>query len=56
MTLAGALIGATVYADPATGITYSTYATGGYIATKWIVVTNVSPGALGIVSPYAVLS
>ena len=51
----GALIGATVYTDPATGIAYGTNL-GGYIATKWSVTTNVAPGGLGIVSPYTKLS
>lgn len=47
----GALIGATVYADPATGIAYSADG-GGFIATKWKVATNTRPGCLGIISPY----
>jgi hypothetical protein len=47
----GALIGNTVYIDPATGITYGADA-GGFVATKWRVVTNARPGELAIISPY----
>lgn len=48
---AGAYFGNTVYADPATGIA-SAFDPGGYVATKWQVMTNTAPGALGKVSPY----
>ncbi len=53
---ADALIGNTVWVDPATGIAYGSNATGGYVETKWTVVTNVRPGSLGVISPYAVIS
>jgi hypothetical protein len=47
----GASIGASVWADPATGIAYAADA-GGYQLTKWKAATNVAPGGLGIISPY----
>lgn len=47
----GAYIGNPVYADPATGIAYA-FDPGGFVLTKWQVVTNCPPGALAKVSPY----
>lgn len=47
----GTLIGNPVYCDPATGIAYGSNL-GGYILTSWVAVTNVRPGALGVISPY----
>lgn len=51
----GALIGNPVWVDPATGIAYGADG-GGYVRTKWTVITNTAPGCLGIVSPYVTLS
>jgi hypothetical protein len=47
----GALIGQTVYIDPATGIAYGADG-GGFVATKFQVTTNTAVGGLGIISPY----
>lgn len=47
----GALIGQTVYIDPATGIAYGADG-GGFVATKFQVTTNTRVGSLGIISPY----
>jgi hypothetical protein len=47
----GANIGASVYADPATGIAYAADG-GGFVLTKWKAVTNVRVGGLGVISPY----
>lgn len=50
----GASIGAIVYIDPATGITYAADG-GGFIPTKYRVVTNTPVRGLGIISPYTSL-
>jgi len=48
----GASIGATVYADPATGIAYAADG-GGFVPTKFKTVTDAGVGCLGIISPYS---
>jgi hypothetical protein len=48
----GASIGATVYADPATGIAYAADG-GGFVPTKWKAITDAGVGSLGIISPYS---
>lgn len=47
----GAYLGNSVYADPVTGIAYAADG-GGFVLTKWRVVTNAAPGGLGRVTPY----
>lgn len=48
----GAFIGASVYADPATGIAYTADG-GGFERTTWTVITDAQAGGLAIISPYA---
>jgi hypothetical protein len=47
----GGLIGSPVWVDPATGIPYAVDG-GGYVPTRFTLVTDTPAGALGVISPY----